>query len=190
MLNIALFGAPGAGKGTQSSRLIEKCKLTYISTGEILREEIRKGTELGLEAKKTIEAGKLVSDDIIVKIIEKIVKANLDGKGFLYDGFPRTVAQAEALESILEKNGIKMNAFICLDVPFDICVERLLNRAKTSGRSDDNEETIKKRLVEYENKTAPVADFYRKHGTFVAVEGVGTEEEIFERIINSLKGCV
>lgn len=190
MLNVALFGAPGAGKGTQSARLIEKYKLTYISTGEILRAEMKNGTELGLEAQKTIEAGKLVSDEIIVKIIGKIIKSNLNSSGFLYDGFPRTVAQAEALTLLLGEVDTKIDSFVFLDVPFSMCVERLLNRAKTSGRSDDNEITIKKRLVEYENKTAPVADYYRNCGTFVSIDGVGTEEVIFDRILDSLNKSV
>ena len=191
MLNIALFGAPGAGKGTQSELLMKKHDLVYISTGEMLREEIRQGTELGLAARSIIEAGGLVPDEIIVQIIEKKILANPDAPGFLFDGFPRTFVQAYILEGLLLKLHTSLTCLFHLDVPPEESLARLLNRAETSGRSDDTETVIRNRLKEYEEKTAPVAQYYRDRGLFFPVRGVGDPEEILlalqERIEQELR---
>jgi adenylate kinase len=191
MLNIALFGAPGAGKGTQSELLMKKHDLVYISTGEMLREEIRQGTELGLAARSIIEAGGLVPDEIIVQIIEKKILANPDAPGFLFDGFPRTFVQAYILEGLLLKLHTSLTCLFHLDVPPEESLARLLKRAETSGRSDDTETVIRNRLKEYEEKTAPVAQYYRDRGLFFPVGGVGDPEEILlalqERIEQELR---
>ncbi len=182
MLNIALFGAPGAGKGTQSELLMKKYNLVYIATGDILRQEIAEGTELGCEAKSIIEAGGLVSDEIIVQIIERKITSNADAAGFLFDGFPRTFVQAYILEGLLLKMHTSLTCLLSLEVPPEESFARLLNRAKTSGRSDDNEIVIKNRLKEYAEKTAPVAQFYQDQGLYFPVQGVGTIEEIYQRL--------
>ncbi len=187
MLNIALFGAPGAGKGTQSELIMKKHNLVYISTGNILREEIKSGTQLGFAAKSIIEAGGLVSDEIIVQIIEKKITSNPDAPGFLFDGFPRTFVQAYILEGLLLKMHTSLTCLLFLDVSPKESLKRLLNRAKTSGRSDDTEVVIKNRLKEYKEKTAPVAQFYKDQGLFFPVDGTGSVEEIYtslEEIIN------
>jgi len=180
MLNIALFGAPGAGKGTQSELLMKKHDLVYISTGEMLREEIRAGTGPGLAARSVIEAGGLVPDEIIVQIIEKKIVSNPDASGFLFDGFPRTFVQAYILEGLLLKLHTSLTCLIHLDVPPEESLARLLRRAETSGRSDDTEAVIRNRLREYEEKTAPVAQYYRDRGLFFPVRGVGDPGEILE----------
>jgi len=184
MFNIALFGPPGAGKGTQSRKLIEKYNLAYISTGDILREEIAEGSELGLKAKSVIEKGELVSDEIIVQIIEKKIKTNNEANGFLFDGFPRTVVQAYILEGLLIKMNTTLNCMISLEVSQDILMQRMLERAKKENRADDTVDVIKNRLEEYKNKTVPVAEFYKDKGIYYAVDGVGTVDEIFGRITN------
>jgi len=153
VINIALFGPPGAGKGTQSAFLIEKYDLFYISTGDILRKELAEETRLGLEAKSIIAAGKLVSDEIIVQILEKTIKENSQSGGFLFDGFPRTTIQAYILEGLMTKLNTSLNCLISIEVPEDESVARLVNRGLTSGRSDDNELIIRNRLKEYEEKT-------------------------------------
>jgi len=178
MLNIALFGAPGAGKGTQSELLMKEHNLVYIATGDILRQEIAEGSELGLAAKSIIEAGGLVSDEIIVQIIEKKIITNPDAAGFLFDGFPRTFVQAYILEGLLLKMHTSLTCLLSLEVTPEESMKRLLNRAKTSGRSDDTEAVIKNRLKEYEEKTAPVAQFYREQDLYFPIEGIGTVEEI------------
>jgi len=184
MFNIALFGPPGAGKGTQSRKLIEKYNLAYISTGDILREEIAEGSDLGLQAKSVIEKGGLVSDEIIVQIIEKKIKTNTEVNGFLFDGFPRTVVQAYILEGLLLKMNTSLNCMVTLEVPQDILMERMLERAKKENRIDDTMEVIENRLKEYKNKTVPVAEFYKDKGICYSVDGVGNVEEIFQRITN------
>ncbi len=182
MLNIALFGAPGAGKGTQSELLMKKHNLVYIATGDILRQEIAGGTELGLAAKSIIEAGGLVSDEIVVQIIEKKIITNPDAAGFLFDGFPRTFVQAYILEGLLLKMHTSLTCLLSLEVPPEESFKRLLERAKTSGRSDDTEVVIKNRLREYEEKTAPVAQFYKDQGLYFPIEGVGSIEEINNKL--------
>ena len=182
MLNIALFGAPGAGKGTQSELLMKKYNLVYISTGDILLQEIRSGTELGLAAKSIIEAGGLVSDEIIVQIIEKKITSNPEAPGFLFDGFPRTFVQAYILEGLLLKMHTSLTCLLFLDVSPEESLQRLLKRAKSSGRSDDTEAVIKNRLKEYQEKTAPVAQFYRDQGIFFQVDGMGSVEQINRKL--------
>jgi len=178
MLNIALFGPPGAGKGTQSKLLLEKYNLTYISTGDILREEISKKTPLGIEAKGIIEKGGLVPDDLIVQIIEKKVTMNLNTAGILFDGFPRTVVQAYILEGLLSKMNTSLTCMLSLEVPKDELINRMLERAKVGGRADDTMDVIKVRLEEYENKTKPVIEFYREKNKYFPIDGVGSVDTI------------
>ncbi len=182
MLNIALFGPPGAGKGTQSKLLIEKYKLTYIATGDILRQEIAQGTPLGMEAKEIIEKGGLVSDEIIVQIIENKIQMNPDANGILFDGFPRTVVQAYILEGLLLKMNSSLLCMLSLEVPRETLISRMLERGKVSGRSDDKEEVIEIRLKEYEEKTIPVASFYDHKKKFYPINGVGKVDEVFKRL--------
>ena len=172
MLNIILFGPPGAGKGTQSQFLREKYNLTYISTGEILREEIAAESELGLQVKEIISQGNLVSDEIVAKIIEKKLSENMDSAGF----------QAEILEEMMEKFGMSLTGVLSLEVPEELLIERMLERGKTSGRADDNLDSIKHRFVEYEAKTRPVLDFYEGKDNLHAVNGVGEIPQIFENL--------
>lgn len=187
MINVALFGPPGAGKGTQSAFLIEKYKLVYISTGDLLRKELAEGTKLGLEAKSIIAAGKLVSDEIIVQILEKTIKENSQASGFLFDGFPRTTIQAYILEGLMIKLNTKLTCLISIEVPEDESVSRLLNRGLTSGRLDDNETVIRNRLREYDEKTLPVLNYYKEKGNYIAIDGCNQVEEVtaqIEEIIN------
>jgi len=171
MLNIALFGPPGAGKGTQSEFLIKKYNLFYISTGDLLRRELANNTKLGQEAQSIIAAGGLVPDEIIVQIIENTITDNPDANGFLFDGFPRTYIQAYILEGLMIKLNTSLSTLISLRVDEEVSVERLLNRGKTSGRSDDNEKVIRTRLREYNEKTLPVLQFYKDKGIYREVDG-------------------
>ncbi|MCT4614092.1 MAG: adenylate kinase [Marinifilaceae bacterium] len=182
MLNIALFGPPGAGKGTQSKMLIEKYNLAYISTGDILRQEIASGSDLGLQAKDIIKKGGLVSDEIIVQIIEERIKSNTQVNGFLFDGFPRTTVQAYILEGVLLKLNTRLHCMLSLDVPNDQLRERLLDRAKKENRADDTIDVINVRLKEYETKTAPVANFYQEKEIYHQVNGLGSIDDIFNRL--------
>ncbi len=187
MLNIALFGPPGAGKGTQSKKLLEKYNLTYISTGDMLRSEIADGSDLGLEAKSVIEKGGLVSDELIVKIIEKKIKTDTNSRGILFDGFPRTTVQAYILEGLLLKLNSKLNCMVSLEAPDKELIDRLLLRAKKSGRSDDTLEVITVRLQEYNEKTKPGADFYDKKNKYFPVDGVGEIDGIFDNIVEVIE---
>ena len=184
MLNIALFGPPGAGKGTQSQKLLEKYNLTYISTGDILRSEIAAKTTLGLKAKNIIAAGGLVPDELVVEIIEKKITTNKDARGILFDGFPRTVVQAYILDGLLLKLNTSLDMMISLDVPKEELVKRLLHRSKTSKRPDDTLEVIETRLQEYENKTKPVAEFYEEQDKYYKLNGVGELDDIFDNIVD------
>lgn len=183
MINIALFGPPGCGKGTQSKKLLEKYKLTYISTGDMLREEIANNSTLGRQAKEVIEKGGLVDDDIIVQIIENKIKMNPESNGYLFDGFPRTVVQAYILEGLMLRMNSALTSMICLDVPRGVLVERLSDRALRENRSDDKSmDVINYRLKEYEDKTRPVAEFYMSMQKFHSVDGDGVLDLVFERI--------
>jgi adenylate kinase len=183
MLNLVLFGPPGAGKGTQSQKLIEKHGLIHLSTGDLLRSEISQGTELGLEAKKLMDHGILVPDEVVIGMISHKLDANKDAKGFIFDGFPRTVAQAEALDKLLETKNTPILGMIALEVTDPELEHRLLLRGKASGRPDDaNPEVIRKRIKEYNDKTAPVAGFYKDQNKFKSINGIGSIEEIFDAI--------
>lgn len=183
MKNIVIFGAPGAGKGTQSDKLIEKYGLGHISTGDVLRNEIKNGTELGQTAKGYIDNGQLIPDDLMVSILASVYDGfGKEHAGVIFDGFPRTIPQAEALKKMLAERGHQIDAMIELSVPEDELMARLLNRGKLTGRSDDNEGTIKKRLEVYHNQTAPLIDWYENEGIHHHVEGLGTVDEIFDRI--------
>ena len=186
MLNIIIFGPPGAGKGTQSEHLKEKYNLTYISTGQVLRAEMAAGTEIGLKVKDIIEHGGLASDEIVTEIIEKFILNHADSNGFLFDGFPRTVKQAEILEELFNKYNMKLDGVLSLEVPEEILIERMLERGKTSGRADDNIESIHFRFVEYENKTKPVLHFYEDRNILHPINGVGTIENIFANICETI----
>jgi adenylate kinase len=181
MLNIVLFGPPGAGKGTQSEKLIEKYQLVHLSTGDILRNEIANGTPLGLEAKKLMDQGILVPDEVVIGMIDARIDANRNAKGFIFDGFPRTAAQADALDKLLARKNAAISMMLSLEVPKDELIRRLLNRGKDSGRPDDSNETvIEKRITEYNNKTAPLKDYYSKQQKYYGINGVGSVDEIFE----------
>ncbi|MDB4926988.1 adenylate kinase [Mucilaginibacter sp.] len=183
MLNLVLFGPPGAGKGTQSQNLIEKYGLIHLSTGDLLRNEILQGTALGLEAKKLMDAGMLVPDEVVIGMISNKLDANKDAKGFIFDGFPRTVAQAEALDSLLKSKNSAITVMIALEVNDDELEHRLLLRGKGSGRADDaNPEVIRKRIKEYNDKTAPVAGYYKAQNKFTSINGIGSIHDIFDSI--------
>ena len=187
MKNIVIFGAPGAGKGTQSDKMIEKYGFGHISTGDVLRNEIKNGTALGKTAKGYIDNGQLIPDELMVDILAHVYDSfGSHHKGVIFDGFPRTTPQAEALKKMLHERDHKIAAMIELAVPEEELMARLINRGKESGRSDDNEETIKKRLNVYHTQTAPLIDWYKKEGVHHHVEGLGTVEEIFARIANEI----
>jgi adenylate kinase len=187
MLNIALFGPPGAGKGTQSQFLIDKYKLFYISTGDLLRKEIKEKSKLGLEAQSIIASGGLVSDEIIVQIIEKTITENPDANGFLFDGFPRTHIQAYILDGLMIKLNTSLNCLISLEVPEEVSVQRLMERGKSSGRSDDNEEVIRNRLKEYNEKTLPVLKYYQDKGIYHGLDGTNSIERVGKNISKIIK---
>src|SRR3978361_1763457 len=190
MLNLVLFGPPGAGKGTQSHKLIEKYGLIHLSTGDLLRSEIAQGTELGLEAKKLMDDGKLVPDAVVIGMISNKLDANKNANGFIFDGFPRTVAPAEALDGLLASKGKAIASMVALEVDDDELEHRLLLRGKDSGRPDDaNPEVIRKRIHEYNNKTAPVAGFYKAQNKFKSVNGTGDVDEIFQSICAVVDLC-
>ena len=183
MINIVLFGKPGAGKGTQAEFLKEKYNLTHLSTGDIFRFNIKNQTELGNLAKTYIDKGDLVPDEVTTKMLIDAVKSNLDKDGFLFDGYPRTLSQANALDDFLAILSTKVDATIALEADDEILVQRLLERGKTSGRPDDqDEEKIRNRYQEYNEKTAPLMKYYKNKGNFHAVNGIGTIQEITNRL--------
>ena len=186
MLNIVIFGPPGSGKGTQSEKIIEKYGVAHISTGDILRKEMKEGSELGQNAKAYIDKGELVPDDVIIGMLDKKLKSLADVQGVIFDGFPRTVEQAGALKEMLLQRGEDVNVMLNLEVPRDELIDRLLKRGQESGRSDDNQETIEKRIKVYEEQTAPVIDFYKNEGAYRAIHGVGDIDEIFGRICEAI----
>jgi adenylate kinase len=191
MINIVLFGKPGAGKGTQAEFLKTKYNLTHLSTGDIFRYNIKGDTELGKLAKTFMDKGELVPDAVTIKMLENEVNKNQESSGFLFDGFPRTISQAEALDAFLESQDDKITATIALEADDEILVKRLLERGKTSGRTDDqDEEKIRNRYQEYNEKTAPLMDYYNGQNKFHSVNGIGSINEITERlslVIDSLK---
>jgi adenylate kinase len=189
MKNIVIFGAPGSGKGTQSDKMIEKYGLNHISTGDVLRAEIKNGTELGKTAKGFIDNGQLIPDDLMVSILASVYDSfGREHKGVIFDGFPRTIPQAEALKQMLEERGDKVAAMIELDVPEDELMKRLILRGQQSGRADDNEETIKKRLVVYHSQTQPLIEWYKKEGIHFHIDGLGELDRIFADICAVIDG--
>ncbi len=182
MLNLILFGPPGAGKGTQSDLLMKQYNLTYISTGEALRNELKANTPLGQQARKIIESGGLVDDEIIVQIIGNAIHAEKSSDGFLFDGFPRTYVQAYILDGLFTGLQTSLSKIIIMDISDEECTKRLLQRAREQDRSDDNEAIIKRRLQEYHEKTLPLLEFYKDTDKLVKVNGMGTTDEVFERI--------
>ena len=190
MLNIVIFGAPGSGKGTQSARIVEKYGLNHISTGDVLRSEIAAGSELGKLAKSLIDNGQLIPDELMVNILAAKLDALAGGKGVIFDGFPRTIAQAESLKAILEERGQKVTAMIELDVPEEELMDRLIKRGQESGRADDNEETIKKRLVVYREQTAPLKEWYKNDGKHCYINGLGELDRIFADIVAAIESKI
>ena len=188
MFNLVLFGPPGAGKGTQAEKLIEKYGFNHISTGEVIREQIRKGTELGRSVQSYIEKGQLAPDGLVINIIADYVAKHKDAKGNIFDGFPRTTVQAKAFDEIMEKNGTPVSVMLSLEVPDEELVKRLLLRGKESGRADDsNEGVIRDRIDVYKAHTAVVADHYKPQGKHRAVNGLGTIDEIFGRLCQEIE---
>ncbi|MGC8751138.1 adenylate kinase [Hydrotalea sp.] len=187
MFNIILFGPPGSGKGTQSEKLVAQYQLKHLSTGDLLRSEIAAQTPLGLEAKSLMDKGQLVPDEVVVGMISSALEQNPNAKGFLFDGFPRTKAQCEALDALLQLKHTQINVVLALEVSEAELIKRLLNRGLTSGRSDDtNEAIIKARIEEYNKKTAAVKDYYTKFKKVVEVKGEGTVEEIFNSLCSEI----
>ena len=188
MLNVVLFGAPGCGKGTQSELLEKRFGLSHVSTGEIIRSHIKSQTELGLQMQEYISRGELAPDSVVIGMIEDYLAANKGIKGTIFDGFPRTTAQAEAFDKILEKLNDSVDIMIYMDVPEEELVKRILLRGKESGRADDaSEDVIRNRIAVYNQQTAVVADYYRAQGKYVAVPSLGTIDEVFERIAAEIK---
>ena len=191
MLNLVLFGPHGAGKGTQSELLIEKYRLVHLSTGDILRGEIAAGTALGMEAKKLMDNGDLVPDAVVIGMIKSKLQKNADARGFIFDGFPRTTAQAEALDSLLKELGTAISGMIALQVNDEELTHRLLMRGKNSGRADDqNEGIIRNRIQEYNNKTLPLKEFYGAQGKLQEIEGIGSIESINQKLCAAIDSLI
>ena len=188
MLNIVLFGPPGSGKGTQACKIIEKYKLMHISTGDLLRSEVEKQTELGIRAKAIMDSGELVSDEIVIGMIRNKIEEFQDGPGFIFDGFPRTVKQARELRKLLTDYDERISMMISLTVPREELVKRLIKRGEETGRSDDNLETINNRIDVYNKQTLPVAYYYDKMHKHAPVNGLGDIDKIFERIVSVMDG--
>ena len=186
MLNIVIFGAPGSGKGTQSERIVEKYGINHISTGDVLRAEIKNGTELGKTAKGYIDQGQLIPDELMIDILASVFDSFKDSKGVIFDGFPRTIAQAEALKKMLAERGQDVSVMLDLEVPEDELMLRLIKRGKDSGRADDNEETIKKRLHVYHSQTSPLIDWYKNEKKYQHINGLGTMDGIFADICEAV----
>lgn len=187
MLNLVLFGAPGSGKGTQSAKLIDNYGLHHISTGEVLRDHIKRETELGKIAKQYIDEGQLIPDELMIGILDDVLEKEAKGKkGVIFDGFPRTIQQAEALNELLKKRGTELHAVIGLEVPEEELVQRMLNRGKETGRADDNLETIKKRLAVYHNQTSPLKDHYKGQNKYLQINGSGNVDDIYNSIAKGI----
>jgi adenylate kinase len=183
MFNLILFGPPGGGKGTQAEKIVENFGLIHLSTGNLLRQEIAEKTPLGLEAKNFIDKGQLVPDEVVIGMIDSCLEKNSHAKGFLFDGFPRNLAQVEALDKLLAFRKNRINKVIKLDVPDEECMKRLMKRGETSGRSDDASEDVnRKRLQVYHSETAPCADYYQTQEKLIVIHGVGTIDDIFSKI--------
>ncbi|MBO4964808.1 MAG: adenylate kinase [Muribaculaceae bacterium] len=188
MLNLVLFGAPGSGKGTQSAKLIDEYGLYHISTGEVLRDHIARKTELGKIADQYISKGQLIPDDLMISILDDVLEKNAtDKKGVVFDGFPRTIPQAIALKELLNKRGTDLHAVIGLEVPEEELIQRMLKRGQETGRADDNRETIQNRLAVYHNQTEPLRDYYAKEGQYLAINGLGVVDEIFDEIAKGIE---
>jgi adenylate kinase len=187
MLNVVIFGAPGSGKGTQSERIVEKFGINHISTGDVLRAEIKNGTELGKTAKGYIDQGQLIPDELMIDILANVFDSFKDSKGVIFDGFPRTIAQAGALKQMLADRGQAVSVMLDLDVPEEELMTRLIKRGQESGRADDNEETIKKRLLVYHSQTAPLIDWYKNEGVYKHIQGLGTMDGIFADICKAIE---
>ncbi|RYC68399.1 MULTISPECIES: adenylate kinase [Spirosoma] len=191
MLNLVLFGPPGAGKGTQSEKLIQKYNLVHLSTGDLLRSQIAAGTELGMRAKQLMDQGLLVPDEVVIGMIDYKLRENQDAAGFIFDGFPRTVPQAQALDRLLAQYNTQITTMIALVVDDAELIRRLLKRGETSGRPDDRDETTARRRVSvYNSETAPVADYYNQQQKYIAVDGIGEISEIFELICQNIETAV
>jgi adenylate kinase len=188
MFNLILFGPPGAGKGTQAVRIAEKNGWLHVSTGDILREEVKKGSPLGLKVKTVMEAGHLVSDELLIEIMESVFQKNDKAAGFVLDGFPRTLKQAKELDEMLKRHNQKISIVLSLEVDEDELVKRLLKRAVDQGRKDDTEEVIKNRLLQYHEHTRPLIDYYKEQKLYREVIGVGTIDDIFATLCNVLEG--
>lgn len=187
MQNIVLFGAPGAGKGTQAERLVSFFSYAHVSTGDLLRSEIAKGSELGKQIDQTIGRGEFVSDEMVAAMVEQFVESHLDAQGIIFDGYPRTVKQAQTLKAMMEKYGLEITCMLALEVDEEELVKRICDRAKTSGRADDAEEAVIRRRIEvYHEKTAPVAAYYQAKNKYCGVNGMGSVDAIFERIKQEL----
>ena len=187
-MRLVLLGAPGSGKGTQAARLKEHLQVPHISTGDLLRAEVAAGTPLGLEAKAIMARGDLVSDDILLGMLEDRFSREDTRAGFILDGYPRNLVQADALDGLLAKIGQPLDAVVQLDVATELLVERIAGRAKAEGREDDNPESVRKRLQVYNDSTAPVIGFYENRGTLTRIDGVGSMDEITARVLAALKG--
>ena len=188
MLNVILFGAPGAGKGTQSAKLIEKYQLTHLSTGDVFRYNIKNETELGVLANQYIENGNLVPDEVTCNMVADFIDRNMNEHGFIFDGFPRTIAQGKSLDSMLAERDMKIDLMLALEVDRDELVKRLLERGKTSGRKDDQDvETISNRLTVYDKETSPLAEFYSAQNKYMGIHGMGSIDEIFERLCAAIE---
>ncbi|MCD9088060.1 adenylate kinase [Stenotrophomonas sp. SY1] len=186
-MRLVLLGPPGSGKGTQATRLKEELQIPHISTGDLLRAEVAAGTELGKQAKAVMDSGNLVSDDILLGMLESRLSQADVANGFILDGYPRNVAQANALGELLAKLNQPLDAIVQLDVPTELLVERIAGRAKEQGRADDNPESVRQRLQVYNDSTAPVIDFYAAKGTLASVDGVGELDEVLARILAAIK---
>ncbi|AOH36175.1 adenylate kinase [Luteimonas sp. JM171] len=185
-MRLVLLGAPGSGKGTQAARLKERLGVPHISTGDLLRAEVAAGSPLGQQAKAVMERGDLVSDEILLGMLEERLARDDVRTGFILDGYPRNLAQARALGELLERLAQPFDAAVQLEVDNELLIERLAGRAQQEGRADDNSETVRKRLAVYDEQTAPVIDFYREQGQLTTVDGVGTLDEVFERILSAI----
>ncbi len=189
MFNLILFGPPGAGKGTQAVKIAEKFGWKHVSTGDILRSEVSQGTPLGVRVKSVMDAGHLVSDDLLIEIMESVFTRNETAQGFVLDGFPRTLNQARELDRMLERLGRSVTLVLALEVDEEELVRRLLNRAREQGRLDDTEEVIKNRLVQYHQHTRPLIDYYREQNLFREVHGVGSIDDIFGQLCDVIGTC-